>query len=98
MDHTKGPPTPLTPLERYNSQYANSVMLLSRCGTMGRLGDWLKWSGFAIGYAALVSMALFGAFMSRAEIITVDILTAKVFIVLLVRAMLTYQLRLPTGI
>ncbi|PWA46260.1 RNA-directed DNA polymerase, eukaryota, Reverse transcriptase zinc-binding domain protein [Artemisia annua] len=55
----KGPPTPLTPLERYNSQYANFVMLLSRCGTIGRLGDWLKWSVFAIGSAALVSMALY---------------------------------------
>ncbi|GJS74758.1 vacuolar H+-pyrophosphatase [Tanacetum coccineum] len=31
--------------------------------------------GFAIGSAALVSLALFGAFVSRAEITTVDVLT-----------------------
>jgi len=36
--------------------------------------------GFAIGSAALVSLALFGAFVSRAAISTVDVLTPKVFI------------------
>nr|GEV76643.1 pyrophosphate-energized vacuolar membrane proton pump-like [Tanacetum cinerariifolium] len=46
--------------------------------------------GFAIGSAALVSLALFGAFVSRAEITTVDVLTPKVFIGLLVGAMLPY--------
>lgn len=46
--------------------------------------------GFAIGSAALVSLALFGAFVSRAEITTVDVLSAKVFIGLLVGAMLPY--------
>merc|ERR1712036_13326 len=35
--------------------------------------------GFAIGSAALVSLALFGAFVSRAAISTVDVLTPKVF-------------------
>ncbi|KVH93751.1 Pyrophosphate-energised proton pump [Cynara cardunculus var. scolymus] len=40
--------------------------------------------------AALVSLALFGAFVSRAEITTVDVLTPKVFIGLLVGAMLPY--------
>ncbi|KAK4595368.1 hypothetical protein RGQ29_013715 [Quercus rubra] len=45
--------------------------------------------GFAIGSAALVSLALFGAFVSRAGI-TVDVLTPKVFIGLLVGAMLPY--------
>lgn len=46
--------------------------------------------GFAIGSAALVSLALFGAFVSRAEITTVNVLTPKVFIGLLVGAMLPY--------
>ncbi|KAL8136068.1 hypothetical protein AgCh_010604 [Apium graveolens] len=46
--------------------------------------------GFAIGSAALVSLALFGAFVSRAEIEVVDVLTPKVFIGLLVGAMLPY--------
>ncbi|XP_042421348.1 pyrophosphate-energized vacuolar membrane proton pump-like [Zingiber officinale] len=46
--------------------------------------------GFAIGSAALVSLALFGAFVSRAAIPAVDVLTPKVFIGLLVGAMLPY--------
>ncbi|RZC51066.1 hypothetical protein C5167_019492 [Papaver somniferum] len=46
--------------------------------------------GFAIGSAALVSLALFGAFVSRAAILSVDVLTPKVFIGLLVGAMLPY--------
>ncbi|XP_050374962.1 pyrophosphate-energized vacuolar membrane proton pump-like [Argentina anserina] len=46
--------------------------------------------GFAIGSAALVSLALFGAFVSRAGIATVDVLTPKVFIGLIVGAMLPY--------
>ncbi|WOL03267.1 hypothetical protein Cni_G11987 [Canna indica] len=46
--------------------------------------------GFAIGSAALVSLALFGAFVSRAGIISVDVLSPKVFIGLLVGAMLPY--------
>ncbi|KAI5410141.1 hypothetical protein KIW84_055577 [Lathyrus oleraceus] len=46
--------------------------------------------GFAIGYAALVSLALFGAFVSHAGITTVDVLTPKVFIGLIVGAMLSY--------
>ncbi|KAL8170782.1 hypothetical protein V2J09_022586 [Rumex salicifolius] len=46
--------------------------------------------GFAIGSAALVSLALFGAYVSRAEIKTVDVLSPKVFIGLLVGAMLPY--------
>nr|AAA61610.1 pyrophosphatase [Beta vulgaris] len=46
--------------------------------------------GFAIGSAALVSLALFGAFVSRASIQTVDVLTPKVFIGLIVGAMLPY--------
>lgn len=46
--------------------------------------------GFAIGSAALVSLALFGAFVSRVEISTVDVLTHKVFIGLLVGARLLY--------
>ncbi|KAH9328575.1 hypothetical protein KI387_000683, partial [Taxus chinensis] len=41
--------------------------------------------------AALVSLALFGAFVSRAEISTVDVLTPKVFIGLIVGAMLPYR-------
>ncbi|GKE01724.1 pyrophosphatase [Tanacetum coccineum] len=47
-------------------------------------------NGFAIGSAALVSLALFGAFVSRAGIQTVDVLTPKVFIGLIVGAMLPY--------
>ncbi|XP_068643336.1 pyrophosphate-energized vacuolar membrane proton pump 1-like [Aristolochia californica] len=46
--------------------------------------------GFAIGSAALVSLALFGAFVSCAEISTVDVLTPNVFIELIVGAMLPY--------
>lgn len=46
--------------------------------------------GFAIGSAALVSLALFGAFVSRAAITTVDVLTPEVVIGLLVGAMLPY--------
>lgn len=44
--------------------------------------------GFAIGSAALVSLALFRAFVSRAGIKTVNLLTPKVFIGLIVGAML----------
>lgn len=49
-----------------------------------------SFQGFAIGSAALVSLALFGAFVSRASIQTVDVLTPKVFIGLIVGAMLPY--------
>ncbi|MBA0646893.1 hypothetical protein Goklo_014817, partial [Gossypium klotzschianum] len=45
---------------------------------------------FAIGSAALVSLALFGAYVSRAGIKTVDVLTPKAFIGLIVGAMLPY--------
>ncbi|CAI0542682.1 unnamed protein product [Linum tenue] len=43
-----------------------------------------------IATAALVSLALFGAFVSRASISKVDVLTPKVFIGLIVGAMLPY--------
>ncbi|KAI9091600.1 hypothetical protein K1719_028043 [Acacia pycnantha] len=47
--------------------------------------------GFAIGSAALVSLALFGAFASKATISTVDVLNPKVFIgLVLMGAMLPY--------
>ncbi|KAG0480037.1 hypothetical protein HPP92_010895 [Vanilla planifolia] len=46
--------------------------------------------GFAIGSAALVSLALFGAFVSRAAITSVNVLSPKVFIGLIVGAMLPY--------
>ncbi|KAH7445334.1 hypothetical protein KP509_01G002900 [Ceratopteris richardii] len=46
--------------------------------------------GFAIGSAALVSLALFGAYVSRASLTSVDVLSAKVFIGLIVGAMLPY--------
>jgi inorganic pyrophosphatase len=46
--------------------------------------------GFAIGSAALVSLALFGAFVSRAGIADVNVLNPKVFVGLLVGAMLPY--------
>merc|ERR1719174_3061768 len=46
--------------------------------------------GFAIGSAALVSLALFGAFTVRAEITSVDILNPWVFTGLLFGAMMPY--------
>ncbi|GAA0138240.1 hypothetical protein LIER_00023 [Lithospermum erythrorhizon] len=46
--------------------------------------------GFAIGSATLVSLALFGAYVNRAGIKSVDVLSPKVFIGLLVGAMLPY--------
>merc|ERR1719229_786608 len=46
--------------------------------------------GFAIGSAALVSLALFGAFCVRAEVTTVDILNPWVFTGLLFGAMMPY--------
>merc|ERR1719191_2266564 len=46
--------------------------------------------GFAIGSAALVSLALFGAFTVRAEVKEVDILNAWVFTGLLLGAMMPY--------
>ncbi|GJW93103.1 inorganic pyrophosphatase [Tanacetum coccineum] len=46
--------------------------------------------GFSIGSAALVSLALFGAFVSRAGVQTVDVLTPKVFIGIIVGAILPY--------
>ncbi|CAD6265786.1 unnamed protein product [Miscanthus lutarioriparius] len=46
--------------------------------------------GFAIGSATLVSLALFGAFVSRAGVTVVDVLSLKVFIGLIVGAMLPY--------
>ncbi|KAH9320843.1 hypothetical protein KI387_015482, partial [Taxus chinensis] len=47
--------------------------------------------GFAIGSATLVSLALFEAFVIRVEISTVDVLTPKLFIGLIVGAMLPYR-------
>ena len=52
--------------------------------------------GFAIGSAALLSLALFGAFVSRVAISTVDVLTPKVFIGLIVGAMLPYWFSVMT--
>merc|ERR1719433_2057777 len=46
--------------------------------------------GFAIGSAALVSLALFGAYCVRAEITSVDILNPWVFTGLLFGAMMPY--------
>jgi inorganic pyrophosphatase len=46
--------------------------------------------GFAIGSAVLVSLALFGAYVSRANLSTVDVLSPRVFIGLIVGAMLPY--------
>ena len=46
--------------------------------------------GFAIGSAALVSLALFGAYITRAGITVADILDPEVFSGLLVGAMLPY--------
>merc|ERR1719183_2637320 len=46
--------------------------------------------GFAIGSAALVSLALFGAFCVRAEVTNVDILNAWTFTGLLMGAMMPY--------
>jgi H(+)-translocating pyrophosphatase len=46
--------------------------------------------GFAIGSAALVSLALFGAFTVRANVVDVDILNPWVFTGLLLGAMMPY--------
>merc|ERR1739845_285315 len=46
--------------------------------------------GFSIGSAALVSLALFGAFCVRAEVTNVDVLNAWVFTGLLFGAMMPY--------
>merc|ERR1712167_181134 len=46
--------------------------------------------GFAIGSAALVSLALFGAYTVRAEVSEVDILDPWVFTGLLLGAMMPY--------
>merc|ERR1712178_517409 len=46
--------------------------------------------GFAIGSAALVSLALFGAYTVRAEVKQVDILDPWVFTGLLLGAMMPY--------
>nr|PNR61668.1 hypothetical protein PHYPA_000091 [Physcomitrium patens] len=46
--------------------------------------------GFAIGSAALVSLALFGAYVSRAGIASVDVIQPKEFVGLIVGAMLPY--------
>merc|ERR1711862_559740 len=46
--------------------------------------------GFAIGSAALVSLALFGAFCVRAEVARVNILDPWVFTGLLLGAMMPY--------
>merc|ERR1739848_287913 len=46
--------------------------------------------GFAIGSAALVSLALFGAFTVRAKVKSVDVLNAWTFTGLLLGAMLPY--------
>merc|ERR1719360_83826 len=45
---------------------------------------------FAIGSAALVSLALFGALTVRAQVLSVDILNERVFTVLLYGAMMPY--------
>ncbi|CAM6122187.1 unnamed protein product [Calypogeia fissa] len=46
--------------------------------------------GFAIGSAALVSLALFGAYVSRAGIASVDVIQAQTFVGLIIGAMLPY--------
>ncbi|BBN09237.1 H+-translocating diphosphatase [Marchantia polymorpha subsp. ruderalis] len=46
--------------------------------------------GFAIGSAALVSLALFGAYVSRAGISIVNVIEAQTFVGLIVGAMLPY--------
>ncbi|XWS70755.1 hypothetical protein CRYUN_Cryun03dG0076100 [Craigia yunnanensis] len=68
------------------TEYYTSNAYSSNAGLRVLVGT----DGFAIGSAALVSLALFGAFVSRAAISTVDVLTPKVFIGLLVGAMLPY--------
>ena len=46
--------------------------------------------GFAIGSAALVSLALFGAFVSRAGVTVINVLSPKVFAGMLAGGMLPY--------
>lgn len=50
----------------------------------------MRSQGFAIGSAALVSLALFGAYVSRAGIASVDVIQPKEFVGLIVGAMLPY--------
>ncbi|VAH02747.1 unnamed protein product [Triticum turgidum subsp. durum] len=59
--------------------------MLSTGNTTAAIGK-----GFAIGSAALVSLALFGAYVSRAGVAAVDVLSPRVFAGLLVGAMLPY--------
>ena len=53
------------------------------------------WKGFAIGSAALVSLAQFGAFCVRADMIGVDILHPWVFTGILFGAMVPYAFDAP---
>ena len=53
------------------------------------------WKGFAIGSAALVSLAQFGAFCVRADMIGVDILHQWVFTGILFGAMVPYAFDAP---
>ncbi|MCO5611259.1 hypothetical protein L7F22_065511 [Adiantum nelumboides] len=46
--------------------------------------------GFAVGSAALVLLALFGAYVSHASLTIVNVLSARAFVGLIVRAMLPY--------
>lgn len=77
---------------RINLSHLGLSLLLARnnLGMSKKYGCPYYVQGFAIGSAALVSLALFGAFVSRAGISSVDILTPKVFIGLIVGAMLPY--------
>ncbi|KAG5244724.1 inorganic pyrophosphatase family protein [Salix suchowensis] len=59
-------------------------------GKTNKNSDKMPVTGFCHWISALVSLALFGAFVSRAGIKTVDVLTPKVFIGLIVGAMLPY--------
>ena len=54
------------------------------------MNEYFFLAGFSISSVALVSLALFGAFVSSVAISKVDVLTPKVFIGLLVGAMLPY--------
>ncbi|MCO5554562.1 hypothetical protein L7F22_008092 [Adiantum nelumboides] len=62
-----------------------TVALDAACNTTTAIGK-----GFAIGSAALVLLALFGAYVSHASLMIVDVLSARAFVGLIVGAMLPY--------
>jgi H+-translocating diphosphatase len=70
-------------------EVVDNMQQKSHC-TPGCLTHMYPFAGICHCSAALVSLALFGAFVSRAGVNVVDVLSPKVFIGLIVGAMLPY--------